>query len=73
VAPVNRRRPVQRWGHRFLSELVILASLRGWYFESAEGGQSRYGFAGDPVASKTLAERVASVQHEHKELVAGQT
>ncbi len=55
----------------FLDELKAVVLLRGWYFESAEGSQSRYGFAEGKKEPKAFANRVHSVQQEHKDLVAG--
>ena len=57
---------------RLLDELKAVLELRGWYFESAEGSQSRYGFADDHEGSEAFADRVQSIQKEHRDLVSGQ-
>ena len=49
----------------------VLSVTRGWYFESAEAPQSRYGFSDSPASLEDLTNRVRSVQRDHKDLVAG--
>ncbi len=44
---------------------------KGWYFESAEGPQSKYGFSESPASLEDLTRRVRTAQHDHKELVTG--
>ncbi len=44
-----------------------------WYFESAEGTQSKYGFTGDSAASAELANKLTAVQQDHRELVTGRS
>jgi hypothetical protein len=50
----------------------FLASLGGgpfYYYESAEGYQSRYGFSDDPVASARLVARLRVIQREYRDLI----
>ncbi len=46
--------------------LSILLVREGWFFDSAEGSQSRYGYSDNKATAEALANRVKSVQQDHK-------